>query len=106
MVVLFLIGPRSLPRNLPDCMTLDNYVFDFLKSVDELFAKALRRFWTCLLVYTNSFGKLILSSELPIILGDNLKANTDLFFIAKYNLLSYEFDSFAFKLLYWDILYW
>ena len=44
MVVLFLIGPRSLPRNLPDCMILDNYVFDFLKSVDELFAEALRRF--------------------------------------------------------------
>ena len=104
MVVLFLIGPRSLPRSLPDCMILDNYVFDFLKSVDELFAEALRRFWTCLLVNTNSFGKLILSSELPIILGDNLKATTDLF--AKYNLLSYEFDSFAFKLLNWAILYW
>ena len=50
--------PRSIPRNPPDCIVLDNWVFNNLISVDELFAKALRRFATCLLVNNNSCGKL------------------------------------------------
>ena len=37
---------RNIPRNLPDCIILDNGVFDNLISVDKLFAKALRRFTT------------------------------------------------------------
>ena len=28
-------GPRSLLRNLPDCIILDNWVFDKLISVDK-----------------------------------------------------------------------
>ena len=36
----------------------------------------------------------------PIILDDNLKTTSVLFFIAGINLLSCEFDSFTFKLLY------
>ena len=28
-------GPRSLPRNPPDCIILDNWVFDNLTSVDK-----------------------------------------------------------------------
>ena len=43
-------GPRSLPRNPPGYFILDNWVFDNLISVNELFSKALRRFKTCLLV--------------------------------------------------------
>ena len=46
-------GPRGLPRNSPDCITLDNWVFDSLISVDKLFAKALRRFAPVLLVNYN-----------------------------------------------------
>ena len=49
-------GPRSLPRNPPDCIILDNQVirgFDSLISVDELFEKTLRKFATCLLVTNN-----------------------------------------------------
>ena len=42
---------------------------------------------------------------LPIIFDDNLKIALDLFFIADYNLLSCEFDSFAYKLLFWVIVY-
>ena len=42
------------PRNPPDCIILDNWVFGNLISIDELFAKALRRFVTCLLVNNNS----------------------------------------------------
>ena len=50
---VFSNGPRSLPRNPPDCIILDNRVFDNLISVDKQFAKALRRFATCLLVNNN-----------------------------------------------------
>ena len=37
-------GPTSLARSPPDCVILDNWVFDNFISVDDLFAKALRRF--------------------------------------------------------------
>ena len=93
------IVPRGLPRYSPDYITLDNWVFDNLISVDELFAKALRRFETCLIVHNNLCEKLVSSLELPIIFDDNLKTILVLFFIADLNLLSYEFDSFTFKLL-------
>ena len=46
-------GPRSLPRNPPDCIILDIWVFDSLISVDKQFSKSLRRFATCLLVKGN-----------------------------------------------------
>ena len=35
-------GPRSLPRNPPDCIILDNWVSDSIISVDNLLAKALK----------------------------------------------------------------
>ena len=50
---VFSNGPSNLPRNPPDCIILDNWVFDNLISVDELFAKDLRRFETCLSVNNN-----------------------------------------------------
>ena len=56
----------------------DNWVFDNLISIDELFAKALRIFAICLLVNNSLGGKLISLS--PIILDDNLKANSVSFF--------------------------
>ena len=78
--------PRSLPRNPPDCIILDIWVFDNLISADELFAKDLRRFATCLLVNSSSCRKLITSSELPIIFDYNLKTTSVSFFIADFNL--------------------
>ena len=45
---VFSNGTSNLPRNPPDFIILDNWVFDNLISVDEWFAKALRRFATCL----------------------------------------------------------
>ena len=48
---VFSSGPRSLPRNPPDYIMLDIWVFDNLISVDDLSAKALRRFTTLQLVY-------------------------------------------------------
>ena len=59
-----------------DCIILDNKVFENLISIDELFAKALQRFVTCLLVNNNSCGKLVSSSELLIIFDDNLKTTS------------------------------
>ena len=48
--------PRSLPRNPPGCIILDNWVFDKIISIDKLFAKALQRFATYLLVNNNLCG--------------------------------------------------
>ena len=103
---VFSNGPISPPRNPPDCIILASWGYDNLISVDKLFAKVLQRFATCLLVNINSCGKLILSLESPIIFDDNLKTTSDSFFIADFNLLSCEFYSFTFKLLYCVILYW
>ena len=98
-------GPRSLPTNPPDCTILDNWVFYNLISVDDLLIKALRIFVTCLLVNDNLWGKLV--SSLPIVFDDNLKNTPVSFFIADFNSLSFEFDSFTFKLLYCvSFLYW
>ena len=69
-------------------------VFDNLISVDEWYAKALRRFETCLLVNNKLCGKLLSLS--PIIFDDNLKTTSVSFFIIDLNLLSCEFDSFPF----------
>ena len=95
---VFSNGLRSLPRNPPDYIILGNWVFDNLISVDKYFAKALRRFATCLLVNNNLRGKLVSLS--PIIFDDNLKTTSVSFFIAYISLLSCKFDSFTFKLLF------
>ena len=80
---VFSNGPKSLPRNLPDCTILDNWVFDNLISVDDLLAKALRRFSACLLVNHNLWKKLV--SPSPTIFDDNLKNSPVSFFIAAFN---------------------
>ena len=66
---------------------------------DELYAKSLRRFATCLLGNNNLCGKLVLSLELPITFDNSLKTTSASSFIGDFNLLG-EFDSFKFKLLY------
>ena len=93
-------GPSNLPRNPPDCIIFDNWVFENLISVDELLENALRMLETCLFVNNSSCGKLPLSLESPIIFGDILITTSVSFFIAVFNLLSCEFDSFIFTLLY------
>ena len=50
---IFSNGPSNLPQSPPDCIILDNWVFDNLISADEWFAKALQTFETCLLVNNN-----------------------------------------------------
>ena len=83
---------NSLPRNPPDWTILDNWVFDKLISVDDLLAKALRRFLTCLLIDNNLSGKLVSSSRAKF--NDNLETTPVSSFIADFNLLSCEFDIF------------
>ena len=46
-------GPKSLPKNPPDGAILCNSVFDSFISAEELFAKALQSFETCVLVNDN-----------------------------------------------------
>ena len=96
--------PSNLLRNPPHCIAFDNWVSDNLISAGELFAKDLRRFETFRLVSNYSWGKLVSLS--PIIFDDNVKTTSASFFIADVNLLSCEFDSFTFKLLYCVILNW
>ena len=99
-------GPRSLPKNSADYIILDYWIFDNLILVDESFVKPSQRFAPCLLVDTNLWGKWVSLSELRIIFDDNLKTTSALFFTVDFNLLSYQFDCFTFKLLHWAISYW
>ena len=91
-------GAKNL-KNSPFCI-LVNCAFDNLISVDVWLAKALRIFTTCLLVNNNLCGKLVSSSQLPIIFNDNLKTTSVSFFIADFRSLSCEFDNIIFRLLY------
>ena len=62
---VFSNGPKILPRYPHDCPILRNWVFDNFILAEELFAKALRSFETCVLVNNNLRGKLFLSLEPP-----------------------------------------
>ena len=103
VIPVFSNGPKNLLRNPPDCLILDNCVFDNLISADEWLEKDLRRLKICLPANNILWGKLV--SLLPIMFDDNLNTTSVSFFIAEFNFLSFEFDSFTFKLLYCVILY-
>ena len=98
--LVFNNGPKSLPKNPPDFPILFHSVFDNFILVEELFAKALRSFETCVLVNNSLFGKLFSLLESPIIFAERLKVTSVPFFIADFNLLSCELDNFTFKVLY------
>ena len=65
-----------------------------------LFVSALQRFTTCSLNNNKLSGKLASSLELPILFDDSLKITSVLYFAVDFNSLSYELNSFTFKLLY------
>ena len=46
-------GPKSLPKNHPDCTILCNWVFDNFILAENLFAKAIWSFETCVLISNN-----------------------------------------------------
>ena len=99
-------GLKSVPRNPPDCTGLDNWVFDNFILADELFAKALQRFASCLSVSNNSCGKLAVSSlELPIMFDDNFRVAPVSFVTADFKLLSCESDNFTYIESFYTIIY-
>ena len=81
---VFSNGPKSLPKNPPDCTILCNSIFDNFILADEPFAKALRNFETCVLVNNNLCGKLFSSLESPRTLDEIFKVTSVLFFILIY----------------------
>ena len=99
-------GQRSLPRNPVGCTILSSWVFDKFILLDELFAKYLRSFETCVLVNNNLCEELVSLLELQITFDERFKITSVRFFFSVFNLLSCELDNVTFKVLYWDVLYW
>ena len=97
---VFINDPKSLPRNPRHCPVLCNWVFDNFILADELFAKVLWSFETCVLVNNNSCGKLTTTFD------EIFKVTSVLFFIPDFDLLSYDLGNITFNVLYWVILYW
>ena len=103
---VFNYGPKSLPKNPPDCPVLGNWVFDNFILADEPFEKAFRSLETCVLVNINLGRKLFSSLESTIIFDERFKVTAVLFFVADLNLLSCELDNFTFNVLYWVISFY
>ena len=68
---VFSNGPKSLPKNPPDCPILCNWVFDNFILADERFEKALKSLETCVLVNNSLCGKLFSSVESLIIFDES-----------------------------------
>ena len=91
--------PSEANRNYPNCTILDNWTFANSILADEPFAKALHMFETCILVNNDLCGKQVSSLECPILFDERFKVTSVPFFIADFNLLSYDWDNFTFKVL-------
>ena len=85
---VFSNGPKSLPKNAPDCPISDDRVFDNFVLADEPFAKVSQSLKTCVLVNNNLCGKLVSSLESPITFDERFKFASVPFFIHDFNLLS------------------
>ena len=70
-----------------------------------IICESLQSLKTCVLINNNLWGNIVSKLELPIAFDERFKVSSVLFFISDFNLLSLELDSFAFKVLYWVILY-
>ena len=79
----------SLPKNFPDCPILCKWYFDNFILAEELFAKDLQSFKTCVLVNNNLCRKLFSSLESPTIFDEIFKVTTVLFFIPDFFIPSY-----------------
>ena len=58
-----------------------------------------------MLVNNNLYGKLASSFEFPVRLDEKFQVTSGPFFVADFNLLSCEGDSFTFNVLCWVVLY-
>ena len=79
---VFSNGPKSLTKIPPDCPILCNQVSDNFLLADEPFAKVLRSFKNCVLIYNNFLREIILISLF----------HSRNFFIPDFNLLIYELN--------------
>ena len=70
---VFSNGPKSPTKNLPNCHILCKWLFDSFILAEELFAKALRSFQTCVLANNKLCEKLFSSLEPPTIFEEILK---------------------------------
>ena len=73
--------------------------------VDELFAKVLRSFETCVLVNKNLYGKLFSSVESPTTFDESFKVTSAPVFIPGLNLLRFKLNNFTFIVLYTESFY-
>ena len=73
-------------KNPPECIILDNWVFETFILADEPFAKPLRIFETCASVANNLCGKLVPSLEFLIKFHERFKVTSIPFSIADFNL--------------------
>ena len=94
LIMILIILPKK------SCAILFNWIFDNFILAEELFAKALRSFETCVLVNNNLCGKLFSSLEFPTTFDERFKVTLVPFFIANFNLWSCELDNFTFDVLY------
>ena len=83
-------GPvDSYRANHPDCIILDNCVYEDFILADEPFTKALRISQTCVIVNNNLHEKLVSSLEFPITFNERFKVTSVAFFIVDLNYLLY-----------------
>ena len=85
---VFIKDPKRQPKKNLDFPILWNCIFDNFILADEPFAKALRRFGTCVLVKDNLCRKLFSSLESPTIFDEIFRVASVLFFIQSFNLIS------------------
>ena len=81
---VFSNGPKSLSRNPPNCPILCNWFLDNFILAEELFAKALWNFETCVLVNNNLCGKLFSSLESPATFDESFKVTSVLLFYSRF----------------------
>ena len=72
-------GHKSLPKNLLDCSILYHCVLDKFTLAEELFAKASRRFETCVLENDKLCGKLFSSLESQATFDQSFKVTSPIF---------------------------
>ena len=99
---VFSNGSKCLPKSPPNCPDC-NWVFVNFILDKELFVKALRSLETSVFVNNNLRGKLFSSLESTITFYERFKVTAVPFFIADFNLLSCELDTFKLNELYWVI---
>ena len=88
--LVFSNGLKLLPKNLPDCPILCNWVFDNFIFADELFEEVLGSLEIYVLVTNNLCAKLLSPLESSTLFDGIFKVTSVPFFIPEFKLLSCE----------------